>query len=154
MRSHARTDRNVDDLPTAFEPEPGPTDAGAGGIVVADGSARRRRRLARALVADGHHVTEINSQAGMLELLADAFLAEQPVYPVLICSATLPGWSGLNLLHALSELQSAPKLILLRDWTGDELLVSAYRQVAAAVLDREVSDEDLRNAVREVLPSG
>jgi CheY-like chemotaxis protein len=151
MKWYARTNRNSDWLQRDGESFPSPIDAETISILVADASTHRLRRLARALVADGHHVTEIDSQANMLQLLAESLLVETPVYPLLICSATLPGWSGLNLLHALLESQSAPRVILLRDWTGDNLLASAYRQVAVAVLDREVSDDDLRSATRHVL---
>lgn len=151
MKWHARSNTNSDWLRGDGESFLRPTDAGTSSIIVADASTQRRQRLARALVAGGHHVTAVDSQANMLELLAESFLVETPVYPLLICSATLPGWSGLNLLHALSESQSAPKVILLRDSTGDNLLTSAYRQVAVAVLDPEVSDDDLRSAIRHVL---
>jgi CheY-like chemotaxis protein len=151
MKWHARSNRNSDWQQRDGESLPSRIDAGTSSILVADASTHRLRRLARALVTDGHQVTEVDCQADMLQLLAESFLVETPAYPLLICSATLPGWSGLNLLHALSESQSAPKVILLRDWTGDNLLAAAYRQVAVAVLDREVSDDDLRSATRHVL---
>jgi DNA-binding NarL/FixJ family response regulator len=120
-------------------------------ILVAEADPQLRQRVARVLSADGHQITEVDSQSGLLESLASSLLAETPPYQVLVCSVTLPGWSGLNLLHALGESHAAPRLVLLRDWNGDDLLAVAYRHGAAAVLPREVNDDDLRSTIRHVL---
>jgi DNA-binding NarL/FixJ family response regulator len=120
-------------------------------ILVADADPQLRRRVARALAIDGHQITEVDSQSGLLESLATSLLSDRPPFQVLVCSVTLPGWSGLNLLHALDESQVAPRVVLLRDWNGDDLLAVAYRHGAAAVLPREVNDDDLRSTIRNVL---
>ena len=123
----------------------------SGWILIADPDPVLRRRLADALTADHHQVTEVGTQSAMLELLATSLLADVPGYALLICSATLPGWSGLNMLHALGEARAAPRIVLLRERNTDDLLAVAYRVGAAAVLDRRVDAGRLRTAVNAVL---
>jgi CheY-like chemotaxis protein len=120
-------------------------------ILLADCDPALRTRLASALTLAGHAVEEAGSQEVILDLLRRSLVAEAPVYDIIVCSVSIPGWSGLNLLYAIGQFRPAPRIVLLQEPIADYLLTAAYRIGPAMLVDRQVDGPQLCHIVADLL---
>jgi CheY-like chemotaxis protein len=160
MKPYLRRQRGIESWPASADADrpgdvnPGKTSAAppaSGRILVADFDPVLRGRLARALAGAGHSVDEADSRPEMLDLLASSLAQETTPYDVIVCSASLPGWSGLNLLYAVDLYRRAPRMVLLHDPLADDLLADAYHVRPAVMLNRQVDGAYLLHIVAELL---
>jgi DNA-binding NarL/FixJ family response regulator len=82
----------------------------------------------------------------------EAIRREQP--DVVLLDARMPKKSGLDLLRALQAEQALPPTILLTTFDDDEVLLDAVRSGARGYLLKDVTLEQLTEAIRAVAAGG
>lgn len=73
---------------------------------------------------------------------------------VVLLDMRMPGKSGLDVLHALSESDALPPTIILTTFDDDELVLSGLRAGAKGYLLKDVTLEQLVEAVETVAQGG
>ncbi len=99
--------------------------------------------------------------AGDIEIVAEAadgdegiatILRERP--DVVLLDVRMPGKDGLEVLHYLQEAKALPPTVLLTTFDDDEVLLEAVKAGARGYLLKDVSLEQLTDAIRSVAGGG
>jgi len=120
----------------------------------------------RILIADDHAVV----RTGLKEILAQEFLgavfgeAESSAetlekiradsWDVLVLDISMPGRSGLDVLHELKAAHSKLPVLVLSMHSEQEYAVRALKAGAAGYLTKESAPDDLIDAVNKILTGG
>lgn len=121
------------------------TAAAAPLIAVIDDDASMRGALTRLLRSYGYRASEYDS--------ADAFLALAPA-PDVACIVTdinMPGLSGIDLKHRLTEHGSLTPVIMITARTETELHERAHSSGAACVLRKPFASDALIGCIQKAL---
>jgi CheY-like chemotaxis protein len=126
---------------------------GCSRVLLADGDALLRRRMAQALRSDGHTVIEVENGEQLLQRIASEVL--QPSdggagIDLIVADAELTGVSGLWVLASLRSFDWATPFILLASDESPAIDREAKRLGAAAVLGKPLALRPLRDAVSSI----
>jgi two-component system response regulator RegA len=112
-------------------------------ILLADDDAAFRQRLARALIARGHEITQAADGAEALEFLAD------PAIEAAIIDLKMPQQNGLEVLRAI--LADRPTLRVLIH-TGYGSIASAMEAVRLGACDYCIKPTDVEKLLDSIAP--
>lgn len=120
----------------------------------------------RILIADDHAVV----REGLKEILAQEFpkavfgeagnsaetleKIRQDAWDVVVLDISMPGRSGLDVLHELKDAHSELPVLVLSMYGEDEYAVRTLKAGAAGYLTKESAPDDLVGAVKKVLTGG
>jgi len=110
-----------------------------------------RRLVVEALRKDGHDVIEASDGGRMLVRLAELFDKDPSMAEVdiIVSDVRMPICSGLDLIERMSEARWTVPCILMTAFGDDEIRRRA-EAVGALLLDKPLSLDDLRGAVRRI----
>jgi DNA-binding response OmpR family regulator len=121
-------------------------------ILLAEDNDEMRTMLASILRRDGYVVIEAKDGRELVKHLSEHGTGEASDIDLVISDIRMPGASGLDVLAGLREV----------DWSMPVILITAFGSVdtksragvlgAAILLDKPFELEDLRHAVRSVVP--
>lgn len=122
-------------------------------ILLAEDDLEMRCFLAAALRIDGYEVTEAATGIEVLDRIGPyLYDGMEFEHDLIISDIRMPGVDGLEILAGLSMCQGAPPVILITAFGDDCTHLDAYRLGATDVLDKPFDMNDLRAALRRVLP--
>ena len=112
-------------------------------ILIADDEPNLLLTLADILLDEGHDVLTAPDGETAFDLL------EKHSIDVLITDMRMPGTSGLDLLHAVTDAGYPTRVILMSAYAVDDAKRSALREGALAVMDKPLDIDVLLDLVRE-----
>lgn len=123
----------------------------AGRILLAEDDTSLRSLLSSALRRDGHDIVEARDGFELVQRLADRRApgprASRSSFDLVISDLRMPGWSGLDVLAAMSRQVSVPPFVLITAF-GDEQVHRRARELGAvATLDKPFDIDELRALV-------
>jgi len=120
-------------------------------VLVAEDDREMRRLVVEALRKDGHDVIEASDGGRMLVRLAELFDKDPSMAEVdiIVSDVRMPICSGLDLIERMSEARWTVPCILMTAFGDDEIRRRA-EAVGALLLDKPLSLDDLRGAVRRI----
>ena len=120
-----------------------------GRIVIAEDDREMRRLLVGAFRKHGWDVIELADGVQLADYLADLVLDEGDVTPpeAIVSDIRMPGFSGLEVLHELALSQWAPPVVLITAFGDDVIRQEAKRLGAAAVVEKPLDLDELREVV-------
>ncbi len=116
-------------------------------VLIADDHAIVRQGL-RQILADEPDMTVAGEAASGEELLA---LARQGGADILVLDLSLPGMSGLEVLHEVKHLLPRLPVLVLSVYGEDQYAVRAIKAGASGYLTKETAPEELVRAIRMVI---
>jgi two-component system, response regulator, stage 0 sporulation protein F len=120
-------------------------------VLVAEDDPEMRKLVVEALRRDGHVVVEAADGGKLLVQLAE-ILHQDPsmsAIDVIVSDVRMPVYSGLDLVERLFDARWRVPCILMTAFGDDEIRRRA-QAVGALVIDKPLSLEDLREAVKRV----
>lgn len=125
-------------------------------------TASKSKAAIRVLIADDHPVV----RAGLISMLATypdlevvggvsdgnktMALLEKKKVDVLLLDLRMPGMSGLEVLEALKQLKSPPRVIVLTSYESDDNIYDAIRSGTQGYLLKACSEEEMIEAIHAV----
>lgn len=117
-------------------------------VLVAEDDPEMRALLASCLRRDGYSVIEVSDGAELLDRLGDCLALPYAASPDLIVSdLRMPGASGMQVLAGLNSAGSRTPLVLITAFGDEETHRTANALGAAAVLDKPLDLDELRDTV-------
>ena len=123
---------------------------------------KQESRCIRVLIADDHPVvrtglTSMLSAQQQVEVIGsvsnghDALLAVQQEMPdILLLDLRMPGLDGIETLHALKEMQTATRVIILSSFEADEDIYRSVRAGAMGYLLKDTPKNQMLEAISAV----
>ena len=122
-------------------------------VLLAEDNDEMRTLLAAILRADGYQVVEAKDGRELLSgLLAARERGRPPTIDLVVSDIRMPACSGLAVLERLREVDWSIPVILITAFGSQETHSRARSLGAALVLDKPFDLEELRHAVRSVVP--
>lgn len=124
-------------------------------ILLADDDDEMREILSFSLRQEGYSVTECAHGIAMLECLRGYLLDQEGErFDLIVSDIRMPGLSGMELLHAGSEAQDFPPMILITSFGDPGTHREAERLGARALIDKPFELDTLITEVTRVLTPG
>jgi CheY-like chemotaxis protein len=120
-------------------------------VLVAEDDREMRRLVVEVLRKDGHEVTEATDGGRLLVRIAEVFHRDPTMaaVDVIVSDVRMPVCSGLDLVERLFEARWRVPCILMTAF-GDDDIRRRAGAVGALLLDKPLSLDELRDAVRRV----
>jgi CheY-like chemotaxis protein len=120
-------------------------------VLVAEDDREMRRLVVESLRKDGHDVTEATDGGRLLVRLAEVFDRDPAMAAVdiIVSDVRMPICSGLDLIERMFEARWRIPCILMTAF-GDDDIRRRAGAVGALLLDKPLSLEELREAVRRL----
>jgi DNA-binding response OmpR family regulator len=130
------------------------SSASRGRVLVIENLRERSRLLSDMLVQERFEVVGVEDARGVLQLLTQAFTAEQGNPPeFVICNAPMLGEAGLELLARLSASHPGVSVSLYSAFSSSKLRERMARVEGAWILDQPFNPEHLRSVLLSVASS-
>jgi DNA-binding NtrC family response regulator len=121
-------------------------------LLLAEDDGDVRWTLAELLSEEGFEVVAVSSGSAMLEALGSAFLFEEHPKPdVIVADIRMPGMTGLEALEGVRAKGWKIPVVLITAF-GDEQIRAYARSLEAELIEKPISLDLLRTAVRRVVP--
>ncbi|MFN8544355.1 MAG: response regulator [Candidatus Binatia bacterium] len=122
-------------------------------ILLAEDDVEMRGLIAAALEADGYDVVEAGDGLELLDALEIAASRPRDTrFQLMISDVRMPGLSGLDVLAALRCAEWTTPVIVITAFGDDDTHAEARELGAMRVFDKPFDLDDLRTAVRQVVP--
>jgi len=121
-------------------------------VVVADDDPEMRSLIAAALRKDGHEVTEVTDGLRLLVHVISGDGQPERAFDLVIADLRMPVSSGLQILRGLRHSGWKLPFILCTAF-GDESTRNEAEKLGALFFDKPFELDDLRMAVRGILPA-
>lgn len=120
-------------------------------VLVAEDDREMRRLVVEVLRKDGHEVSEATDGGRLLVRIAEVFDRDPSMaaLDVIVSDVRMPVCSGLDLVERLFEARWRVPCILMTAF-GDDDIRRRASAVGALLLDKPLSLDELRDAVRRV----
>lgn len=119
-------------------------------ILVVDDHALIRRGL-RQVIGEGWKDAFVGEARNASEALEQIYAKN---WDVVVADITMPGRSGLDLLHEIKAVKPRLPVIILSVHAEEELGVRAIKAGAAGYVSKETAPDQLVDAIRKVLAGG
>lgn len=136
-------------------PSPDPADARLPCVLIADDDDEMRTALAEMLRRAGYEVLEARNGAEVLEQVKESALCEEGGLELdaVVSDIRMPGRSGLDVLVAIRAVSPELPVVLITGFGDAETHAQARWMGATAVLDKPFDAEELRSALRTLVPA-
>jgi CheY-like chemotaxis protein len=123
-------------------------------VLLAEDDPELRRLIASVLRSDGYEVVEAADGLALLAHIEHALTArrERSDTFLVLADIQMPGLSGLDVLAILRCARCATPVVLMTGFGDDETHGEARELGAAALFDKPVDLDRLRNIVLETMP--
>ena len=124
-------------------------------VLVAEDDRALLELISAALREDGYEVIEASDGLELLARLEQVVRARRDREPpfAIVSDIRMPGLTGIEVLALLRRASWATPVILISAFADDETCEEAHLLGANAVLAKPFEIDELRDAVREALPS-
>jgi len=109
--------------------------------------------LASILRKDGYEVLLANDGGQLVDIIASSITKSSAPIDLLISDIRMPGWTGLQVLSAIREIDWSLPVILITGYKEFETLKEASRLGATAIFLKPFEIDDLRTAIFNFLPT-
>lgn len=116
-------------------------------ILIADDHAIVRKGL-KQILKEEYPFAEMEETGDADELVK---LAMQKKWDIIISDISMPGRGGLDALQQIKEIQPEVPILILSMHPEDQYALRVIKSGAAGYLNKEMAQEELVNAVRQVL---
>lgn len=123
-------------------------------ILLAEDDHEMRALISMRLRQDGYDLIEADSGLALMSAVSDMRKNGGPMPDVIVSDIRMPGQSGLSVLRAIREYGWRVPVVLITAFGGEETLNEAWSLEAAIVLHKPFELDDLRMAIRCLLPRG
>jgi DNA-binding response OmpR family regulator len=121
-------------------------------ILLAEDNDEMRSMLASILRRDGYAVIEARDGRELVRQLTEHGTGQASDIDLVISDVRMPGASGLDVLAGLREIDWSMPVILITAFGSADTKARAGQLGAALLLDKPFELEELRHAVRSVVP--
>ena len=122
-------------------------------ILLAEDDEEFRSLVAATLRRDGHSVIEAVDGTEFVDLLAESLVAGRidRVFDLIITDIRMPGYSGLDVLHAAQSTGTSPPVLVITAFGDQRLHERARRLGSVGTLDKPFDMGVLRRLVLDTL---
>jgi DNA-binding response OmpR family regulator len=121
-------------------------------VLLAEDDADLRRLIGEALERDGYRVKPVKTGVELWAFLDRAASDPGLMVDVVVSDIIMPGCTGLEVLGALRQRDWATPVVLITAFGDEETKSEARRLGAAIFIDKPFQMEELRHAVRSLVP--
>jgi len=121
-------------------------------VLLAEDDSDLRRLISEALEKDGYRVKEVRTGLELWSFLDHVTVDPGTMVDVVVSDNIMPGCTGIEVLSWLRKRDWATPVVLITAFGDDETKAEAGRLGAATFIDKPFPMEELRHAVRAIVP--
>ena len=121
-------------------------------VLLAEDDADLRRLISEALEREGYRVKEVRTGLELWTFLDRVVADPGLMVDVVVSDNIMPGCTGMEVLGWLRKRDWATPVVLITAFGDDETKAEARRLGAATFIDKPFPMEELRHAVRAIVP--
>jgi DNA-binding response OmpR family regulator len=121
-------------------------------VLLAEDDDEMRALISMRLRRDGYDLVEAESGYALFAALTEVRERESPMPSVIVSDIRMPGINGLAVLRAIREYGWRVPVVLITAFGSEETLNEAARLDASIVMHKPFELDDLRMAIRCLLP--